>query len=163
MRFKKTILPILVTVLMSSIQVSLATESTSVDLLSSPVGYWKTIDDVTGKPKSIIQVWKTPDQVLMGKVIKIYPTTGNQAKNCIACSGDKHDQPIVGMVILSGLKSGKDQWSQGQILDPENGKTYHCSARLSENGKKLNVHGYFGFLPVFGRLQTWERVDLMSG
>lgn len=163
MRFKKTILPILATVLMCAANVTLAVDKTSSgEVWSSPVGYWKTIDDVTGKPKSIIQVWKTDDQVLMGKVIKVYPTTNNQTKTCVACSGDKHDQPIVGMVILSGLKSGDNQWARGQILDPENGKTYHCTARLMENGKKLNVHGYTG-LPLFGRLQTWERVDLMSG
>ena len=24
----------------------------------SPVGYWKTIDDVTGNAKSIVQIWK---------------------------------------------------------------------------------------------------------
>lgn len=156
MRFKKTILPMLAMVLFSSVQLSLAAENTS------PVGYWKTMDDVTGKPKSIIQVWKTDDQILMGKVIKVYPTTNKQTETCTACSGEKHDQPVVGMVILSGLKSGDDQWGRGQILDPENGKTYHCTARLVENGKKLNVHGYTG-IPLFGRLQTWERVDLMSG
>ncbi len=129
---------------------------------TSPVGYWKTIDDITGKPKSIVQVWRNPDSILMAKVVKIFPETTLQTKLCTACSGNQHNQPIVGMVIISGLRYAENQWAHGQILDPENGKTYKCSARLTENGKKLNVHGYLG-LPLFGRSQTWERVDLMSG
>ncbi len=30
---------------------------------ASPIGYWKTIDDVTGKPKSIVQIWQADNQV----------------------------------------------------------------------------------------------------
>ncbi len=135
----------------------------SVDAFHSPVGYWKTIDDITGKPKSIVQVWRNSDQMLMAKVVKIFPENpADLNKTCTACQGDKHDQPIVGMVIMSGLKSAENQWGNGQILDPENGKTYKCTARLMENGKKLNVRGFIG-LPMFGRSQTWERVDLMLG
>jgi uncharacterized protein (DUF2147 family) len=129
----------------------------------TPVGYWKTIDDLTGRPKSIIHIWKADNDVLMGKVIKIFPKEGHdQNKLCTACSGDKHNQPIVGMVILSGLRaSQQSQWGDGSILDPENGKSYSCSLRVADNGKRLNVHGYIG-IPLLGRSQTWERVDLMS-
>ena len=131
---------------------------------SSPVGYWKTIDDITGKPKSIIQIWKASDEALMGKVIRLYPKAGVNIDNkiCQACKGSLHNQPVVGMVILSGLKPAKKQWGEGKILDPANGKTYDCSARLTADGEKLLVRGYIG-MPLFGRSQTWERVDLMSG
>ena len=37
----------------------------------SPVGDWKTIDDVTGKPKSIVKLWIEND-VLYGKVEKLF-------------------------------------------------------------------------------------------
>jgi uncharacterized protein (DUF2147 family) len=131
--------------------------------IDTPVGYWKTIDDVTGKPKSIVQIWKNEDQVLMGKVVKIFPKDGsaNQAKVCKACKGDLHNQPIVGMVILSGLKSKQRNWGNGKILDPENGKSYSCAMHTTDNGKKLDVRGFIG-MPLLGRSQTWERVDLMS-
>ncbi len=130
---------------------------------ATPIGYWRTIDDVTGKPKSIIRIWRTQNQQLAGEVIQIFPKQGESPdKRCVACRGKWHNQPIVGMVILSGLKPLEKQWGQGEILDPENGKTYKCSLRLAENGKKLRVHGYIG-VPLFGRSQTWERVDLMAG
>lgn len=129
---------------------------------TSPVGYWKTIDDVTHKPKSIVRIWEDQNHILMGQVVKIFPSPGkDQAELCAACKGDKHNQPIVGMVILSGLKANEHQWNSGEILDPENGKTYSCAAKLAQNGKQLNVRGYIG-LPLLGRSQTWERVDLMS-
>ncbi len=130
----------------------------------SPVGYWKTIDDVTGKPKSIVQIWKTENNILMGRVIKVFAknTTETVPILCAVCKGDKHNQPIVGMVILSGLQPKKHQWINGQITDPDNGKTYSCAMRTLEQGKKLNVRGYIG-LPLLGRSQVWERVDLMSG
>lgn len=129
----------------------------------TPIGYWKTIDDNTGKPKSIIQIWKAENNILMGKVIKIFPKNGdNPNKLCTACKGDNKNQPIIGMVILSNLKAHQNRWGSGHILDPENGKTYNCSLKLAENGKKLSVHGYLG-LPLLGRSQMWERVDLMSG
>lgn len=129
---------------------------------STPIGYWKTIDDVTGKPKSIVQIWKAENNALEGKVIKIFPKEGTDPnKVCTACQGNNRNRPIVGMVILSGLKANKTQWGSGKILDPENGKTYSCSLHMADNGSKLNVHGYIG-IPILGRSQTWERVDLMS-
>ena len=132
-------------------------------IVSSPIGYWKIIDDVSGKPKSIIQIWKTPDQLLMGKVVKVFSKTGQlQPAICTHCAGNQHNQPVVGMLVLTGLKAKEQQWDGGKILDPDNGKTYRCALHISESGKKLNVHGYIG-LPLFGRSQTWERVDLMSG
>lgn len=129
---------------------------------TSPIGYWRTIDDVTGKPKSIVQIWKTDENILMGRVVKIFPKVGeSENKLCTACKGGNHNQPIVGMVILSKLKYQSPNWKGGQILDPHSGKTYRCALNITENGKKLKVHGYLG-LPVFGRSQIWERVDLTS-
>ncbi len=130
---------------------------------ATPVGYWKTIDDVSGKPKSIIQIWQSADNTLSGKVIKIFPKVGeDQNKLCDACKGDKHNQRIVSMVILDGLKNGGAKWDSGKILDPENGKTYSCNLKVADAGKKLEVHGFIG-LPIIGRTQTWERVDKITG
>ncbi|MFK7923326.1 MAG: DUF2147 domain-containing protein, partial [Bacteroidia bacterium] len=37
----------------------------------SPVGKWKTIDDETNKPKSIVEIYEK-DGKLYGKVIKLF-------------------------------------------------------------------------------------------
>src|SRR5262245_15467378 len=122
---------------------------------NSPVGYWKTIDDVTGKPKSILHIYQSGG-LLYGQVEKIFPRPGHdQNELCTSCKGPKHNQPIVGMVVMEGLKQNADnpsQWGGGQILDPMNGNTYRCSIQLSDNGQKLNVRGYIG-ISLFGRSQ----------
>lgn len=128
----------------------------------SPVGYWKTIDSLTGKPKSILRIWETPQKTLAASVVKVFVSSGeSEQPYCTACTGEKHNQPILGMVILTGLKMGRGQWSNGQMLDPHNGKVYRCSMSLYDRGARLRMHGYIG-LPLFGRSETWERVDLLS-
>jgi len=126
----------------------------------SPVGYWKTIDDVSGKAKAVLRIYESHG-VLNGQVVKTFPVPGEKPHTlCTACSGSRHNQPILGMVVLEGLKPSKDysaQWTGGQILDPLNGKIYRCTVTLMNKGQKLNVRGYIG-ISLFGRTQTWERV-----
>lgn len=120
------------------------------------VGTWKTIDDETGEPKSLVSIFRDGDQV-KGKIIELLNPKEPDPK-CDKCPGDKKDQPIVGLEILWGLKGAQDakEWSGGQILDPNNGKTYKCRLRLLEDGSKLEVRGFIGF-SLIGRSQTWVR------
>ena len=62
------------------------------------------------------------------------------------------------MQIGSGLKKDGDVWSGGEILDPQNGKTYRCKVWLEDKGKKLNVRGFIG-VSVLGRTQVWIREE----
>ena len=124
----------------------------------SPVGYWKTIDDVTGQPKSIVQIYEAPNHALKGKVVRLFK---DPERLCTACEGEQHNKPIVGLQVMNQLKrsaENKNEWIGGDILDPKSGKMYHCSIKISEKGQQLNVRGYIG-LPLFGRTQTWVRVE----
>jgi uncharacterized protein (DUF2147 family) len=132
---------------------------------NSPVGYWKTIDDVTNQPKSILEITEAKDHSLTGRIVKIYPRPGyDENEVCTECKGERHNQRIVGMVIMEHVKqsvSNQHQWVNGQILDPVNGKTYNCNFTLMDDGKQAVVRGYIG-MPLFGRSQTWFRVDSLS-
>jgi len=119
------------------------------------VGKWKTIDDVTGNAKSIIQIYKENGK-FYGKVIQIL-TPGEENKVCSLCEDDKKDQPIVGMILLTDLVEDDDEWNEGEILDPNNGSTYSCYVSLESN-EKLKVRGYIGF-SLIGRTQYWYRID----
>ena len=94
----------------------------------------------------------------MGKIIKIYPRPGHdQNPLCTACEGERHNQRIVGMRIMEKLQQNKknmNAWTDGKILDPNNGKVYNCNIQLIENNKKLQVRGYLLGLPLFGRSQN---------
>ncbi len=129
----------------------------SANAQNTPVGLWKTIDDETGKPKSIVEITEK-DGIFYGKINKLFrEPTEDQNPKCDKCSGDKKDQLIMGMQILTGLKKDSDSnASGGEILDPKNGKTYSCKTELTEDGKKLKLRGFIG-ISLLGRTQTWER------
>src|SRR6185295_4037534 len=44
------------------------------------------------------------------------------------------------------------------FLNPETGKIYNAKMSLSPDGKRLTVRGFIG-LSIFGRSQTWTRVE----
>ena len=132
--------------------------STSITHTSSPVGHWKTIDDVTGGAKSIVQITLTPEHTLTGRVIKLFH---DPDKRCVHCSGAEHNQPVLGLTIMQGLTQERQHpllWSDGTILDPKNGHRYHCQLQVLNHGTQLRVRGYFG-TPLFGRSQTWIRTE----
>ena len=120
--------------------------------LTSPVGDWKTIDDETGKVKSIVTLWEENGR-LYGKVKEILDP--NASRTCRNCEGELKDAPIEGMRILWDLQKEGDEWTKGTIFDPAKGKEYRSSLRLTDGGNKLEVTGH---LFVFSRSQTWERV-----
>lgn len=120
-------------------------------------GRWTTIDDETKKPKSIVEIFEKDGQA-HGKIERLFrPADQDQNPKCDKCSGDKKDQLIIGMQILNGLKKDSEtHWTGGEILDPNNGKTYSCKAELIDGGKKLKLRGFIGF-SLLGRTQVWER------
>ena len=124
---------------------------------ATPVGLWKTIDDDTHQAKSLVRI---SDQggVLTGRVEKLLDPAKQDAK-CDKCTDARKDQPVAGMTILSNVKqSGSDAtlWEGGEILDPNNGKTYRVRLKPMDGGKSLEVRGYIG---PFYRNQTWQRVE----
>ena len=119
----------------------------------TPVGLWKTIDDETKQARSLVRITESGGQ-LSGKIEKILSDKPDAV--CDACSGELKDKPVLGMMILRGLKKGSDWWEGGTILDPNNGKTYRSQARTVDGGAKLEVRGYIG-TPLLGRSQTWIR------
>ena len=120
-------------------------------------GYWKTIDDKTKEVKSIVKIWRE-EGTLKGRIEKLFPKPGEDPDPiCDKCKGDKKDKKILGMVFMWKFEKDGDEWVNGKILDPENGKVYHCSLELEDNGAKLNVFGYIKVLFKIGRTQTWLR------
>lgn len=122
---------------------------------SSVVGHWKTIDDKTGKPLSIIKIYEK-DNIFYGKVVEILDTKGKN-RVCENCPGEDKGKPFLGLVVMSGLKKHGNEYSGGKILDPLSGEFYKCYITL-ENQDKLKVRGYIGFA-IFGRTQFWYRAD----
>jgi len=69
----------------------------------------------------------------------------------------KQTQRVCGLVVISGLKpSGPDTWD-GSVYNPQDGQTYSGNITVVSD-KALKVQAYIG-LPIFGRSQTWTRVN----
>jgi uncharacterized protein (DUF2147 family) len=124
---------------------------------NSPAGLWNTISDTDGKPTAVVEI-REVNGALVGVVKALLVAADPRDSICDKCSGERRGQRIVGMEILRDMRRHGDEWSGGEILDPENGKTYRARMRLEDGGLKLVVRGYIGF-SVFGRSQTWTRVD----
>ena len=123
----------------------------------SPVGQWQTIDDETGKPKSVVEIEQAPDGTFTGKVAEVLQSDQGPDPICTACDGERKDKPIKGMTILWDLKPDSERvWNGGTILDPAKGRTYRSKATLLEGGDELEVRGYIG-IEALGRSQTWIR------
>jgi len=120
------------------------------------IGKWKTIDDNTGEPRSIVEVFERGGKVY-GKITKLFRKPGEDPDPvCDDCETDdpRYMKKIIGMEIIEGLVKDDDEYGDGNILDPENGKVYRCKIWVED--KQLKVRGYLG--PFF-RTQSWLKAD----
>lgn len=117
-------------------------------------GKWRTIDDETGKPKSVVEITKKSDGKYYAKVVQLLIKPADS--NCSKCKDDRKGKPILGMEVIRGLSKDGDEFSGGTITDPKTGKTYKCSIR--KEGDKLIVRGYVG-ISALGRNQIWHKVN----
>jgi hypothetical protein len=138
--------------------IALGLISTLAAAAENPVGLWRTIDDKSGKEKSLVRVTESNGQLQL-TIEKIFREPGEEPNPlCDKCPGEKKNKPVIGMQIGNGLKKDGDVWSGGEILDPQNGKTYKCKVWMEDKGKKLNVRGFIG-VSVLGRTQVWLREE----
>lgn len=123
------------------------------------VGKWRTIDDKTNKPKSIVQIYEKNGR-FFGRIIELFMAPDeNPDPVCDKCDDDdpRKDQPVKGMIILTNLEKDGDEYEDGDILDPKEGNVYSCDMAIKEDGR-LKVRGYIGF-SLLGRTQYWHRID----
>ncbi len=137
-------------------------------ILSSPLSIAeKSTAEIKGD-NAIFGIWLNAKK---DGFIKIYKNNNNKFDGVIAGGttpeGDNRvdinnpdpklrSQLLLGKVILHGfIYEGENKWIDGQIYDPNNGKTYRCKLELIDH-QNLSVRGYFG-IPLFGRTEIWTR------
>jgi len=137
-----------------TLAVGLASVLTLPALAADAAGRWRTIDDETGQPKSIVEITRADDGVYSGTIIELLnPSRPNPT--CDKCSDDRKDQPITGMEIIRNMRAGSDgNYSGGTILKPDEGKVYRSKMKLIDDDT-LEVSGCVLFIC---RSQTWQRV-----
>jgi hypothetical protein len=88
----------------------------------SPVGVWRVIGDQSGEAEALVRIVEH-DGVYEGRITTIFPRPSvSLDARCERCSGARKDQPVKGMLILSGLKRIGQAFKDGEILDPDTGE-----------------------------------------
>lgn len=75
-------------------------------------------------------------------------------------SAELRSRPILGMNLLDGYQFKGGKW-QGQLYDPESGKTYKSQITRGSDGK-LQIRGYVG-APMFGRTMSFDPASTCAG
>ncbi|MCE5318153.1 MAG: DUF2147 domain-containing protein [Parachlamydia sp.] len=117
------------------------------------VGFWKSVDEHTSKPQSIVAIYEYQGKYY-GRIIATYNENG-QILDTIYTPKEKAPG-VVGNPYYSGLdiiydvqKEG-DRYKDGKIVDPQEGKVYDTEIWIEDGN--LIVRGEVLF---FGRNQTW--------
>ena len=81
---------------------------------TSPIGLWKNIDDASGKPRALIRIAES-NGTLQGKIEKVFPgPSEDRNPKCEKCEGALKNEPVIGLVILSGLKKDGAEYTGGK-------------------------------------------------
>ena len=115
------------------------------------LGQWQTLDRF-GTPESLVELYQDGEE-LQGKIVKLYDEEKKDAV-CEACPDERENQPIAGLVFITGLESDGDEWVNGTVLDPETGSEYDCKIWL--DGDTLKLKAGFGFI---SQTKEWKRPE----
>jgi hypothetical protein len=74
-----------------------------IGLSQTVLGKWKTVDDITGKEKGIVEIYEKNGK-FYGKIVEIFEAQHKNRK-CEKCTGEDKDKPYLGLVIIKGLKN----------------------------------------------------------
>jgi uncharacterized protein (DUF2147 family) len=123
-------------------------------LAADPRGVWLTEDK-----DAVLTITNCGDQ-LCGRIIWLESATDQRGSLRLDQNNPdaaKQTQRICGLVVITGLKpTSPDTW-EGYVYNPQDGKTYSGNITILSD-KALQVRAYIG-LPIFGRSQTWTRVN----
>lgn len=129
-------------------------QSAEGDLL---VGVWEP-----SHGKARVKVEKIADKYF-GKIVWLRepndPNTGLSKVDRNNPDESMRQVPLKGYRLLKDFTySGKKEWGNGTIYDPENGNTYSCVIKARDENT-LDIRGYVG-VKTFGRTDVWQRVTV---
>jgi uncharacterized protein (DUF2147 family) len=125
----------------------------------------QTSDDIlgvwlTGEGNGHVEIYKNGSKY-QGKIIWLKepndPKTGKPRTDINHPNKENHGRPLLGLVNLWGFThKGANEYENGRIYDPKNGKEYKCVMTLKDKNH-LDVRGYVG-ISMIGRTDKWTRV-----
>jgi uncharacterized protein (DUF2147 family) len=126
-------------------------------VVPTPVGLWRTYGDDGWTARGLVRITEQNGE-LGGTLVGSLVPGEDPDKVCRRCPGKRRDQPLKGLVFMTGLRWQGSAYGGGEILDPDSGALYKVTIRLEPDGRRLVVRAYRG-ISLLGRSQTWERVE----
>jgi uncharacterized protein (DUF2147 family) len=125
------------------------------------IGYYLTFDDKTGAEKSQVQIMKAQNGTYFGKIVWLKEPNRNGAPKMDENNSDKKlkSRPIMGLAIIKDFvyNAEDNEWTDGSIYNPTNGKIYHCIIKF-DGANKLKVTGYVGAAWMgLNKTATWVK------
>ena len=119
-------------------------------------GFWEQVGDDGDVGGWFLFTQK--NGLYQGRLVKMFEKPGEPALTvCAKCPGDQKDAPMLGLVIVKGMRRDGVEYQGGSIIDPRDGMVYPAEMELSPDGQKLSVRGYVG-IALLGRTQVWRRL-----
>jgi uncharacterized protein (DUF2147 family) len=117
---------------------------------------------MSAEKTSKIEIYKAVDGNFYGKVIWLKEPNDKKGKPKLDQQNKDEkvrSQPIMGLLIIKKFKKSAtvNEYEEGTVYDPNNGKTY-C-AKLTLKGKELKLHGFICGFTWLGRSTTWNLVE----
>lgn len=117
------------------------------------VGIWKT-----GEGTAMVKIYKNGEKY-QGRIVWLKEPNDKEGKpkTDVNHPDEKvHNRPIVGLINTWDFTYKEpNEWENGKIYDPKNGKTYSCTITMTSINT-IEVRGYIG-VSLFGRTDAWTR------
>ena len=119
-----------------------------------PLGLWRTEEG-----KAVVEIFGC-GELICGRIVWLkepvkdgMPVTDRE--NPV---DSLRSRPVMGLVIMEGFAAdGENEWTGGDIYDPESGDTYSAKMTLVDD-QHLELRGYV-LIPLLGRSEIWSRQE----
>lgn len=120
------------------------------------LGVWES-----GSGKARVKIDKASDK-FNGKIVWLKEPNNEEGKPKVDKNNPEEKLravPLLGYRMLKDFSyKGEKTWEDGTIYDPENGSTYSCTIKMTDENT-LEVRGFVG-VSLFGRTDVWKRIRL---
>lgn len=117
------------------------------------LGHWKTLDDETKKPMTVVEVYRAKGDTYAAKIIENIAAPAT----CDKCDGKDKGKSIIGMPVVWGVRKAADGYEGGEGHKLSSGMRFKVkSIKLTDGGKGLDVTGCKF---VICKTAHWVRVD----
>ena len=119
------------------------------------IGFW-----LTEKGTSQVEIYKAEDGKYFGRISWLEELNENGKPKVDEENPDDvlKSRPILGLNILEGFDYNQEdqEWENGSIYDPDNGKTYDCYMWFDDDANVLNIKGFVMGMRFLGRSTAWK-------